>query len=90
MRQDYFLNEKADHVFARFEQKERYIPSIQGLLRILEADPDDLVACAGVGEGRFAMALARYMAEARGRGVIFACDTSEKKITALESNFNFE
>ena len=51
-------------------------PSIESILKVLLAEPNDLVVDASMAEGRYALALAFSFCEANGRGVVFACDTN--------------
>ena len=88
MRHDQLFNEKTDRFVLQLDMKERRIPTVQALLKILAVEPDDLVLDAGVGDGRFSLALTRFMAEARGRGVVFGCDTSENNVKVTEAALN--
>jgi ubiquinone/menaquinone biosynthesis C-methylase UbiE len=88
MKHDYQSNEQTKRFIAQIDVRERRTPSVQALLDILEVEPDDLVLDAGVGNGRFSLALTRFMAEARGRGVVFGCDTSKGNINKLENAVN--
>jgi SAM-dependent methyltransferase len=85
MRHDHLSSEKTDQFFVQLDIKEKRIPSVQALLKILEVEPDDLVLDAGVGDGRFSLALARFMTEAKGRGVIFGRDRSTDRVKKLEA-----
>ncbi len=58
--------------------------SIQGILRLLSVEPDDLVVDISIGDGRYALALAFHLAALKGRGTVFACDNDSAILDELE------
>jgi SAM-dependent methyltransferase len=86
MTHEHYLDERFESLSLYRKAHAVQGPSVQGILKILAGEPDDLVVCTNMtGEGAFAFAVSRDIFKRNGGGVVFSCDTDPAKLEALEN-----